>query len=532
MLYKIIFVDDEKVIRESLTQIFDWQSLGFEVAGTFKDGKEVISYINENPVDVILSDIKMTFVSGLELSEYIYNNKLDIKVILMSAYKEFEFARQAIKFNVSHYILKPMDIKELKNLINGIKEQLDTKYAQIEQISNQRQKFEYVIPLMQRQLLIDITMGALQDKEEIRKCLEFLEINIDLEKSQCCTLWIHIVNFDEYIANDWKYSKDVLYRTLQKYLQVSVEGINYYVINNCEDKVQLIAAGNSENSIEDLKDSISRFLENVKKEIKSAIQLDITGEMEGGFDNLINLHSVKKPLTATEVGLNDDIHDIMKSNSIFLEKQKLIICYINAGNIEKVRSMFDTFLDDLKEYDMNLIHGVVIELFSLLNNKLKEFGANIFTIKENEFAYNDILKFENVKELKSWGLNILDIIAYYIQNNTEYSSRQLIQKAKEYINEHCCDDITLEDIAKQIYLNPVYFSRLFKEQTGENFSDYLIGLRMKRAMKLLNDEKIKVYEISLMIGYKSVQYFYRLFKQYTGFTPTEYRNHHLEVGDL
>ena len=128
-MYKLVVVDDEKAIRKGICKYIDWESMGFEVVADFEDGKETIDYIKNNEVDVVLTDIEMAEVSGLELARYIHENNLLLKTVIISGYKEFEYARKAVEYGVEHYLLKPVRLEEVSQVFAKIKNELDERKA-------------------------------------------------------------------------------------------------------------------------------------------------------------------------------------------------------------------------------------------------------------------------------------------------------------------------------------------------------------------------------------------------------------------
>lgn len=126
-MYTVIIVDDEKTIRDGLTHIVDWKALGYEIVATFGDGEEVIEYLNSMPVDVILTDIKMVHLSGIDIARYVQESGLLCKVVFLSGYREFELARQGMKYGVNDYVLKPSTMEEIQEIFIRIKNSLDDR---------------------------------------------------------------------------------------------------------------------------------------------------------------------------------------------------------------------------------------------------------------------------------------------------------------------------------------------------------------------------------------------------------------------
>ena len=159
-MYRLVVVDDEQAIRRGMCNYIDWNAMDFEVVADFEDGKETIEYLNEHPVDVVLTDIEMAEVSGLELAKYIWQNKLPVKVVILSGYKEFEYARKAIEYNVEHYLLKPIRMDEMQNVFGKIK----TELAEQKQLSEKEQEkakdFKELLPELQEQFWVSLLVGG------------------------------------------------------------------------------------------------------------------------------------------------------------------------------------------------------------------------------------------------------------------------------------------------------------------------------------------------------------------------------------
>lgn len=414
MPFKLIIVEDEKIMREGFANFVDWKSMDFEVAAKLEDGRDAIDYIGRHPVDVVLTDIKMTFVSGIELAKYIYENKLPIKVVLVSGFKEFEYARQAMRYNVDHFLLKPAPVKEIESMFAEIRQQLEKEMQerQIEQEKDER--YLEVIKLLQEQFFFDIVLGTTKNTDEIRKRICLLNLKIDVDKSKCSIVNITIKEFENFSNSNWKYGKDGLYTAVRNFIHSGDGIITFYPIGNKEGNLKFLAISQEQMHAEQFKDAIDRRITSAKEGIKNFLGLEIAFHIEKSFDNIFEF----------------------------------------AADSASPAAGGKTALPDA---------------------------------------------------------------------NAKASGASVIQCAKEYIRDRYNRDITLDEIAEHVFLNPIYLSRLFKEQTGENYIDYLIKVRMEKAIELLQEKKYKVYEIGSMVGYDSIKYFYKVFKRVTGQTPTEYR---------
>lgn len=522
--YKIIIVDDEKIIREGLANIMDWQSIGFEVVARLKDGREALEYIERNPVDVVVTDIKMTFVSGLEVARYIFEQELDTRVVLISGYKEFEFAHQAIKYNVEHYILKPTKLNELMTIFSDIKMKLDRAAESRKQKQMEKQYIDEVFPLLKEQFFVDLFMGVIQDKEEILKRIQLIGLDFEPEKSVCCIAAIKLTGYDEYIKKIWMYGKDKFHTAVKNYFQVQTDDIHYYPIYRVHDTIQALILIPEEMDVPEAAALIEHHFINIKSGFRELFDMEITLEVQQSFNNIFEIVTKRKPIMPSS-GNNSFMKTINEKDlNKLMEQQKLFMSYINAGNIKAVEAIFDVFLNELVFMDARVIQNFVIDLFALLGNKLKDIGIDIYSATHWKFNYNEILALEDIQEIRLWGKEMLNGISEYVSNSGKSSESNIIQKVKEYLSNNYSRDISLEDAADIVFLSPTYLSRIFKQQTGDNFIDYVVRLRIEKAKELLADTQYKTYEISSLVGYKSARYFSKIFKGFTGFTPSEYRS--------
>ncbi|MBP1988611.1 helix-turn-helix transcriptional regulator [Paenibacillus eucommiae] len=213
------------------------------------------------------------------------------------------------------------------------------------------------------------------------------------------------------------------------------------------------------------------------------------------------------------------------AHSLIAKQQNRFAVYANAGNFEYLSRLFSEIMDMIARSRMSLksVHNITIDLFSVISHLLKEMDTGIYTVTNGHFSYDTILNMKSLQEIHTWGQTIISDLVSFFESYRLNSASIVIKKAKEYILEQYSDDISLEQVAEHIFLNPVYFGRLFKKQTGCTFTDYLIQVRMKKAMELLQKPQYKVYEIAPLIGYKNTKYFIKIFKLFVGCTPTQYR---------
>lgn len=513
VLYKILIADDEKLIRDNLSTKLDWNKIGFEVASVLEDGSEVLKYIEYHDIDVIFTDIKMSLVSGIDIAKYVYENKLPIKIVLMSGYRDFEYARQAIEYGVAHYITKPTRVNEIEKIFTEIKEQLDISNNSNNVIDN---------PLVQ-QFFINILLGAVHKPDEILKSLMITNLDINPYKSQCCIINIVIKDYYEYLDSKWNYGKDALHNALMKFICCKSTNISYYLFYHVKNRYYTIAFTNSTIEIDEFNNQLNLYISSVKNNIKDLLDLNLDFSGHQIYSNIFEMAESD----ISDIIIQNNSQYIKQTNTadnqFALEQQKLIVSSLNSGDYEAVFNIFDSIFSKLRTSNIALIKKSM-ESFC---NYIFDGTEYIVDIAEKP-DYTKLNTLITSDEIYSFVKLMLNKLIEAINANQSTPKKLLISKITEYINEHYCEDISLDDIGNYIYLNPAYLSRFFKQHFSENYIDYLIRLRMEKAKVMLKNPNCKVYTICNSVGYKSVKYFNRLFKNYTGLTPTEYRNSIIE----
>jgi two-component system response regulator YesN len=521
-MYKLIIVDDEKEVRDGFRQFVDWNALGFQLVACFEDGKEAIEFLNKNNVDVVLTDIDMVNVNGIELSGYIYNNCPNTKTVLVSGHKDFEFAKQALEYNVVKYLIKPTDLTEIRTLFEEIKNELEVEAEQQKEVVKYKQKYENILPLLKEQFLLNIISGSLQGEEELKMRLSAINLPDKYAHSNCCMV---TVNLSGSIQGK---SINYVISTLQNFFHQEREGVNYISVPRGEHDLLILALSfsTSEYTLSKVENDISIIRTTMEKNFG----IILSYEESSIYPNLLEL---SKSISTSTIGTTMNQIDTTTALGIkdyreFIQQYKLFIPLILNGKRDLLEEKLHSIMSELEPLPIQDIQKLMIDLISMITQTIVEMGVNVLEIRN--FAYHGILSIDNFDDIIEFCNDCLhQFVSNYESNKIDTSTDIIIDKAKDYINQYYDRDISLEDVADYVFLNHAYFSRLFKQQTGRNFSDYLTTVRIDNAIKLLKENKYKTYEISEKIGYKSSKYFARVFKKTTGLTPKEYYRHYLNV---
>ena len=305
-MYRIIIIDDEPGAQEIIARYINKSELGFEVMACLSDGEEAINYLGDNEVDIVITDIKMPRMSGLELAQKLNAVKLYIKVVIVGGYSEFEYAKKAMEFNVFNYLLKPIDVEELIDCLDIIKSILD----------NQRQKELHIaemLLLQREQFFADLFMGALVTKAEISESFNRLSFPFELEDTYVEILRIELHNYDKFLKNRWQHGKENLGMAVFNVVEKVVKGAFIYPVSHKGEKMIFVLFIPRTRKV----DVSTNTLE---EEIKAAIQLDTKMSITNVFGNLLEL--------AENVIIEEDENEIIM----------LLISHIKTGDIIGAKS--------------------------------------------------------------------------------------------------------------------------------------------------------------------------------------------------
>lgn len=513
-MYKLVIADDEEAILNGLSKFIDWNDLGFEVDKIFHDGCEVIEYLKVSKPDALLLDINMRTVSGLEVAKYNFQNKLNIKIVILSGYKEFDYAKQAIEYQVEHYLLKPTDMDELEKMFLEIRDKLDSEKSHMHLQRSLEARYSEAISIIFGQLVHQIGSGRIDDDPGIQKRLNQAGFAGSMAQYSCCMISL-VINRDGSGLQNGIASKSSSDHELEEIFLKTDPSAVFSVLSRKND--EMILAGISKLpdvllSEERIRQSIRQVNSTLYNFFKSTISMR-------RFEVLKSILDFKQAFGRfysqserdSSALVSPDIHMI---NRLFNDLQKPDAESAMIG----ARSYLKQIADCPVKLQVKLIHDVFANIsFLFLYN-----GIDLSVISNGLFDYRQAGRLETMESLDKWVSKNIGLIANIVKY-MDHNSSEVINKVMEYVKKNYADEITLETVSEYVYLNPSYLSRIFKQNTGENFSDYLAKVRIETAIRLLAENKLKIYEISERVGYKSSKYFIKLFRQFTGFTPKDYR---------
>ncbi len=498
-MVKIIIVDDESASLNLLGKVIAEMQTDVEVAGLFSTIQYAKAFLEKNSVDIVLSDIKMPGGSGIELAEYIHTNYPLIKMVFFSAYNDFEYAQQAIKFGVKHYLSKPVDINELKTTLTGLSKEVQSELLQKKEQERQQKKYDDLLLMAKTDLYTDILAGFLHSGDEIQ--LRVQNLDMDKNETQVCHAVIMLRCSDVSVFLDGRVGYYHMFSNLMR--EVSCIA-NYINIISLEQEIISVVRFNESISFKDAKDTLERelswIIESVSGELKAKIEFEIA-------------------YTCSTIYELCEYKDMIDNEKLFDIKFRELSSAIFENNYEASKKIFDIIVCYSRTLEISHAKKVFNSMLSYLEKSFSDYLLE----SDSTFNYAGIWKSDNIDGIIDIAKGIINKLRKEKIVSVKGIETFTIELVKEYIKDNFMNDIVLEDIASYVNLSSYYLSKFFKSKTGQGLSEYITSVRIKEAIELMKTQQYKMYQISEMCGYKSRKYFTHAFKQHVGYTPSEYQ---------
>jgi len=523
--YKVFLVEDESFTREGIRIKVDWQSVGFEFCGEASDGEMALPLIEATHPDVIITDIKMPFMDGLQLSKIIREYMPWVKIIIISGHDEFEYARTALKLGVTEYLLKPITSADLMGVLQKVAITLDQEKSEREKLKELQRQVEGNLLLRREQFLLRLVMGGISSAEAIE---QGQQLGLSLVAQYYLVILINIELCDEGKSFDYQ-----VYQRVEKIAaNLANNNTDIFLTKKDPEELVLIIKGND---AEELRQEAIFWRELIEQEGErdSTCHLLITigspqqrlSDLHHSFaEAMVKLKNIGTgPLSPNSIRAREAI-DSLKIEHAQLEN------YLKFGSLLNFNDFFDAHLLPICETALQsklVLHYIFLDVILTIAQFVSDLGDQgsqvAPEIQDLESLLQNIITTEQIKsELR----RIISGAMIFRNSQTNHERSMLIQQAKRYVDNHFDNpDLQMNKVAAQFNLSSNHFSTLFSQEIGEPFRDYLNNLRINRAKELLSTTSIMCSQIAYQCGYNDPHYFSTFFKKKTGFTPQEFREH-------
>ena len=524
-MFTALLADDEINILNLLEKLIDWNALNIKVIGKCQTGTDAYHSIISHKPDIVVIDIKMPGLSGLDVVRQIQEDGIFPNFILISGHKQFEYARSAIQYGVENYLVKPISRQELTdNLIQIIhrieKEQSSNDYkVMLEQqiktnIALSREQFL-------RMLFLSPDLPSHQTPEEINQQYGFHFVHSHYRVISIKPDTKELFTLPQY---------QILLKQIYEFIIIKLEDYPFETYGIIEsDEIMLLINYGSEES---LACSLASIFDTLKNKFYSYCY--ITMGISSASDDLFQASFQEAHIAVmSRITLGKD--RMIDYNGLSRFRLKLnkshhldqFGTYIDTLNIAGIEKALTQLLQEISDESASpvSIFDLFISLVCLLDEHLTDLykkNEAVFTFPRKQYIsqiHNAASKEELVQSMKQ--IMIREITSYEkFQYNKD---SRYISLAKQYIYDHIDQNITLNDVADMLFINPSYFSTLFRRETGETFSNYMTSMRMKRSKELLKNLKYSISDVSRMVGYQDSKYFSKVFQKTVGIKPSQYR---------
>lgn len=501
-LYRLLIVDDELILRNGVKYLCNWEEYGLVVVGEASNGKEALELIPVLNPHIVIIDIVMPIMDGIDFTKAMNEKYPNIKVLILSSFSEFDYVREAFKYGAIDYLLKPkMTSEDLLNSLNNIAQKLSSCATGL----NESQK--------NKLLLEQALFTASDDQEKV-----FIELEEGVKQSNF-RLMRASLQYLKYVGEEeFKKITEEVSSVLKTYSTIDLIKNNEYIvlINYPFDKEDELFSYLSQ--IQD-----SRY--DLFKEIKFIVSepFNEIRTIKDCYDSVTHLMGYLFYYNDKAFVKVADMH----SESLEEFDGTLLLSYLSNFEMEKVKVYLFDYLNKVRfkrSYDEYSFKRFIQSNIYNMINTVRKLGFDVGILNQNKMKlFKSIDKSMDYYEIKSLIQVFLNQIEDLVNTQSEKKNSIILDKVIDYVHNHYNEDLSLMEIAEQLHLNYYYLSSYFKNQTNENLTSYINNVRIQKAKQLLTDSNLTIAEVSKQVGFTDHNYFSKVFKKYTKMTPTSYR---------
>ena len=533
-LYRIILADDEEEVRKGIIRKIDWARLGFQVVGDAGNGKDALEMIEQMEPDVVMTDIRMPYMDGLALSAWIRKKYPSMKILIFSGYDDFEYAQQAIKLKVAEYILKPVNVEELTEILNRVKDNLDDEIAQRRDVSLLRESYRRSLPIMRELFFNDLVRGNVTEEAACQKLREYQVDILDARKWVAAVVHVEAREPGEGHPLSLHREQELIPISVRQLVEDNLNGYFRFTIFNSTVGITIIAAidqGNSQTGFIDL-------LGDVCKEIRRILEVTATigvgsssmgvGQIGKSYQSAVDALGYKAIVGTGGTIYINDVEPVSRGKLELDGKDEAeLVSAIKFGPrkaIEAAVSLVMGRMDDARVH----VHQYQIYMLSIINcitRLMQQYDMDLRQIFGSEDSYMQLISNGQKKEeFTAWLILVACRMNEAMSRQRDKTARNAISKAKQYIQEYYQNpDLSVEMLCRELHMSPAYFSTMFKKETGQTYVAYLTEIRLNKAVELLNGTNDRTYVIAQNVGYQEQNYFRYVCKQRLGVSRTWFR---------
>ncbi len=527
---KVFLVEDESVIREGLRDHIPWEQYGFSLVGEAGDGEMALPMIRKLRPDVLITDIKMPFMDGLSLSEIVKEEFPKIRIIIISGYDDFEYARQSIRVGVDQYLLKPVTRMTMRKILLEIKEKIEKEVGQQDYQIKYREELREFEQFSLRRFFEKLLAGRLSPKEIYENAAE---LSLELTAS-CYNLILFSIYEKEGVSGEWytRKQEEIFHFFLRspRYIlfRLNVNGYGVLVKGERSQMEDLV-----ESSLDCFQKTFGGEERNVEWHVAVGTAVERLSMLPQCYReanhyfayrfilpglHLFSAGTLSGYLTAPEENKLESVDFMQMDPEIIRE-------FLSRGEEQEIHDFVESYLHGIQ----NALRSRMFRSYVVLNIRfaavafLESIGADKSEYQEEMERIVSVMRDEE-SEVFPYFVAMLKMSMGIREAISSNQGKTMLKKALEYIDEHySSDSLSLSLVAEQIGMSANYFSAIFSQNMEKTFIEYVTEKRIDKAKKLLRQTDKSTREIAKAVGYKDAHYFSFVFKKLQGRSPREYR---------
>ncbi len=530
-MYKVLLVDDEVLIREAIRQNIHWEEMGFELIASCENGKQAMEVIGKTPPDLVLTDIYMPYVDGIGLARYIHEHCPDTRTIIISGYDEFEYAKQAVRYQVMEYILKPVTPAELTEVLEKARISLDEQRAKNETLKKLKGAYRSNRPILRSRFLNSLLRGD-ERAEELEEKMRELEIS--LPGSVFNTAIVEGDDLSPFVSRYPGVRDELALFSICNIAQELIEQKGLGVVfQNMDARTVAIFCAETKEALDA---AMEEALSAVRSTIRELLLIETTVGAGEAVAQLSRLYqSYEKAKAALELKWLLGGNQMIRSDTSNRGRSapldvphwaERVLQAVKAGKTEEIERIIREFAQEIREARINRNRAIIYMqnlLLTVVNAADLAEEQEDQIVKEEKELMNRLYTYEHLRDMATDVISICTGMSRLLNEQRDSYGKKQAMKALEYIDQNYMNsDVTLNSVCSYLAMSTSYFSTLFKTHTGETFIEALTKKRMEKAKSLLENTSKRAYEVAEEVGFSDPHYFSVSFKKATGKTPTEY----------
>ncbi|MGN0365920.1 MAG: response regulator [Suilimivivens sp.] len=514
MTYKVMIADDEPIMRKAMQSLIDWKSLDCELNYVASTGQEIMQKLEEVIPDILILDIQMPGINGLDLAKHVWEQKLPTKVILLTAYADFSYAQSAIKYDVVDYVIKTGAFEGLVLAIEKAKEQLQ---------KTESNYIEENIEVLKENFFKAVFDGTIDQNEKLIEKAESMGLNLF---NGWAVVTIHFrLNEDK--------KRDYAYQSLKNFLRMVFEEQMVYGTALKKNLIVVVLSAESEAFQDAIREKCMQIVEMMSNFVKMNVYIGISqrgmelSQLKKAYDEAEYAIEEGFFYETSRINFYQGIKKEKNENSDDVERYLKDLKYnIKKGKKEEALELFGKLVQILRENgcSVNTMLDIGIEIKSWCKKCMNDFDKTLYDVVPYQGSISRLIyQCRHLTEYVELMNTIIENTAQHI--NIAISKKNvLIYEAEKYIEENYEKYITVSEVSRNVGVSLSYLSRIYKETTGITLIQFVNGKKIEKAKEYLGSTDMKIYEIAEALGFENTTYFSYFFKKHTGVSPKDYKD--------